>query len=126
VLVDLGDEPVDDGADFAGALDEVDDPFVSEVVDVEPLDESDEFESDELESVDPLFDESELEPGGVVAFDPRLSVLKNPEPLKVTPTGWNTFFTGRTSPDPGWAYSVRESSVNACWTSMVSQVSTNL
>ena len=131
MLVDLGDEPVDDGADFEGALVDVDDPFVSEVVDVEPLDESDELESDELESdelesVDPLFDESELEPGGVVAFDPRLSVLKNPEPLKVTPTGWKTFFTGRRSPDPGWAYSVRESSVNACWTSMVSPVSTNL
>jgi len=88
----LGEEPVDDGVDFEGVLDDVDDPFVSDVVDVELLEESDEPESDEPESDEPPLDESpldesELEPGGVVAFDPRLSVLKNPEPLKVTPTG---------------------------------------
>lgn len=43
---------------------------------------------DELES-ELLEDElvSEELPGGVVADDPRLSVLKKPEPLKVTPTG---------------------------------------
>ena len=57
---------------------------------------------------------------------PRLSVLKKPDPLKVTPTGVNTFFTGSTSPDSGWAYSVSVSSWNACWTSMVSPESTNL
>lgn len=57
---------------------------------------------------------------------PRLSVLKKPDPLNVTPTGVNTFFTGSTSPDSGWAYSVRVSSWNACWTSMVSPLSTNL
>ncbi len=66
------------------------------------------------------------EPGGVDALEPRLSVLKNPDPLKVTPTGWNTFLTGRTLPDRGWVYSVSESSVNACWTSMVSPDLTNL
>ncbi len=88
----------------------------SDEVDVVLLDESD----------DAPLEESEVDPGGVVALDPRLSVLKNPEPLNVTPTGWNTFFTGSTSPVSGWAYSVSVSSVNACWTSMVSPVSTNL
>ncbi len=64
---------------------------------------------------------------GVVAdFLPRLSVLKKPDPLNVTPTGVNTFFTGRTSPVSGWAISVRLSSWKPCWTSMVSPVSTNL
>ena len=119
----MDDEPDDDGVDFdvEVEVDDPDDPLESDVVDVELLDESDEFES-----VDPPFDESGFEPGGVVADDPRLSVLKNPDPLNVTPTGWKTFLTGRTSPDCGWAYSVSESSVNACWTSMVSPVSTNL
>jgi hypothetical protein len=37
----------------------------------------------------------------VADFFPRLSVLKNPEPLNVTPTGVKTFFTGRTSPLSG-------------------------
>ncbi len=59
-------------------------------------------------------------------FLSRLSVLKKPDPLKVTPTGVKTFLTGRTSPDSGWATSVRVASVNACWTSIVSPVSTNL
>ena len=114
------DDP-DEGVEVEAGVDFLDDPFESDVVDVELLDESDELESD-----DPPFAESGFEPGGVVAEDPRLSVLKNPDPLKVTPTGWNTFLTGRTSPDSGWVYSVSESSVNACWTSMVSPVSTNL
>jgi len=46
--------------------------------------------------------------------------------LKVTPTGKKTFLTGIVSPDVGWAASVNASSVNACWTSMVSPVSMNL
>jgi hypothetical protein len=46
--------------------------------------------------------------------------------LNVTPTGWNTFFTRRTTPSLGWAYSVSVGSENACWTSMVSPVSVNL
>ncbi|MFK7918642.1 MAG: hypothetical protein AB8G14_11225 [Ilumatobacter sp.] len=71
-------------------------------------------------------EESVVDPGGVLALEPRLSVLKKPDPLNVTPTGWNTFFTASTSPESGWAYSVSESSENACWTSMVSPVSTNL
>jgi hypothetical protein len=62
----------------------------------------------------------------VADFLPRLSVLKNPDPLNVTPTGVKTFFTGRTSPLSGWAISVRFSSWKPCWTSMVSPVSTNL
>jgi hypothetical protein len=46
---------------------------------------------------------------GVVleVFLPRLSVLKKPEPLNVTPTGVKTFLTGRSSPESGWAISVR-------------------
>lgn len=113
VLVDVLDVPAEESDDF---VDE--DSFAGLVDESEPelLDES------ELE----LLDESEVEPGGVLAFDPRLSVLKKPDPLKVTPTGWKTFFTASTSPESGWAYSVSESSVNACWTSMVSPVSTNL
>jgi len=46
--------------------------------------------------------------------------------LKVTPTGRNTFLTGMVLPDVGWAASVNASSLNACWTSMVSPVSMNL
>jgi len=59
-------------------------------------------------------------------LDERLSVLKNPDPLNVTPTGVNTFLTGRTSPVWGWASSVSVSSVKPCWTSTVSPESTNL
>jgi hypothetical protein len=62
----------------------------------------------------------------VGVFLPRLSVLKKPEPLKVTPTGVKTFLTGRSSPLSGWAITVRFSSWKPCWTSMVSPVSTNL
>jgi hypothetical protein len=50
-------------------------------------------------------------------FLPRLSVLKKPEPLKVTPTGVKTFFTASSSPLSSW---------KPCWTSIVSPVSTNL
>ncbi len=83
------------------------------------LDESEDFDSD-LES--PSF----FAPVSLADFLPRLSVLKNPLPLKVTPTGVNTFLTARTSPESGWVNSVRVASVKACWTSMVSPVSTNL
>jgi hypothetical protein len=44
--------------------------------------------------------------------------------LNVTPTGWNTFFTAIISPVPGWVVSDSVGSVNDCWTSMVSPVST--
>lgn len=78
---------------------------------LEPL-ESDELleplESDELEV-------SLVEPDGFVDdVLPRLSFLKNPLPLKVTPTGWNTFFTAITSPESGCAYSLSVSSWNDC------------
>jgi hypothetical protein len=46
--------------------------------------------------------------------------------LKVTPTGVNTFLTALSSPVAGCSVSVSASSVNACWTSIVSPVSTNL
>jgi len=46
--------------------------------------------------------------------------------LKVTPTGWKTFFTGRNFPSEGCGASVSASSENACWISMVSPVSMNL
>lgn len=54
------------------------------------LDDSFELPFDEDPLSEPLLEdefESDVEPGGVVALDPRLSVLKNPEPLNVTPTG---------------------------------------
>jgi hypothetical protein len=44
--------------------------------------------------------------------------------LKVTPTGVNTFLTALTSPVPGCVASVSAASEKACWTSMVSPVST--
>ncbi len=47
-------------------------------------------------------------------FLPRLSVLKKPEPLNVTPTGVKTFLIGMTSPLSGWAISVRLSSWKPC------------
>jgi hypothetical protein len=99
-------------------VDELDAVPLSDFVVVALLDESDPDEA--------AVDESEPDPGGVVAFEPRLSVLKKPEPLNVTPTGWKTFLTASTSPDSGWVYSLSVSSVNPCWTSMVSPVSTNL
>jgi hypothetical protein len=46
--------------------------------------------------------------------------------LNVTPTGVNTFLTGIVSPVSGCSASVRASSENDCWTSIVSPVSTNL
>ena len=104
------------------------------VADDPPSDFDDEPEPEDPDSDDEDFDddddESDDEPdsaAGVVVLDfPRLSFLKKPDPLKVTPTGWKTFFTAIVSPVSGWVYSVSESSVNACWTSMVSPVSTNL
>jgi hypothetical protein len=77
------------------------------------------FESDDellFESDDEPFDESEdVDPAGVVVeVLPRLSFLKNPLPLNVTPTGWNTFLTASMSPESGWATSVSVSSLNDC------------
>jgi len=46
--------------------------------------------------------------------------------LNVTPTGVNTFLTCIFSPVVGCSAWVRASSVNACWTSIVSPVSMNL
>lgn len=74
-----------------------------------------------------VFESPVVDAGAVDAcFLPRLSVLKKPDPLKVTPTGVKTFLTGSSSPESGWAISVRLSSWKPCWTSMVSPVSTNL
>ena len=102
-----------------------DDPPVdeppSELDEVELVESFDDFESPESLLLDSLPPDV-----GVVDFLPRLSVLKNPEPLKVTPTGVKTFLTGMTSPESGWAISERLSSWKPCWTSMVSPVSTNL
>jgi hypothetical protein len=110
VLVDA-DELFDESDDEL--LDESDDELLDESDD-ELLDESD----DELldESDDEPFDESEdVDPAGVVVeVLPRLSFLKNPLPLNVTPTGWNTFLTASTSPESGWATSVSVSSLNDC------------
>lgn len=96
-----------------GELDEL-----SDVV----FDEEDEPDSDtgsdpdELlspdEEVSDLFDSEELLPFSE-DFE-RLSVLKKPEPLKLTPTGWKTFLTGITSPEAGCANSDSVSSLNDC------------
>ncbi len=95
-------------------------PESEEPFDEEPFDEEspDELSPDELSFVEPA--------GVVVEVLPRLSFLKKPLPLKVTPTGWNTFFTDKTSPESGCWNSVSVSSWKDCWTSMVSPVSTNL
>jgi hypothetical protein len=102
-------------------LDDV--PLDDVLLDDVPLDEL--VESLDDEDVPASFDSFEPE-ADVGVFLPRLSVLKKPEPLKVTPTGVNTFLTGRSSPLSGWAITVRFSSWKPCWTSMVSPVSTNL
>ena len=108
-------------SDFVADDDPLDDEPLSELDEVELVESFDAFESPE--SLPP---ESLPPDDGVADFLPRLSFLKNPEPLKVTPTGVNTFLTGMTSPESGWAISVRLSSWKPCWTSMVSPVSTNL
>ncbi len=122
MVVELFDDAFDvdvdvdvDESDFE--LDESD----ADDVDLEsPLDDDSDFELEESDDVS-------VEPGAVeLDVLPRLSFLKKPLPLNVTPTGWNTFLTARTSPESGCAYSVSESSVNDCWTSIVSPVSTNL
>jgi hypothetical protein len=103
--------------DFDDSLDFDGDASPDEELSFDELDAELEVESD-VESV---------EAGGVVLeVLPRLSFLKKPVPLNVTPTGWNTFLTAMRSPESGWTYSVSESSVNDCCTSMVSPVSTNL
>ena len=113
------DDEVVDVEDFVPDFELLDE---SVVVDVESDFLSDDFESDAALS------DFEDESDDVVVDDflPRLSVLKKPDPLNVTPTGVNTFLTGITSPDSGWATSVRVSSWNPCWTSIVSPESTNL
>ena len=99
------------------------DPELSDFADDELSDdEDDELLSDDDDAASFVLDAA----GDVADFLPRLSVLKNPDPLNVTPTGVKTFFTGRTSPLSGCAISVRFSSWKPCWTSMVSPVSTNL
>ena len=92
----------------------------SEPDSVEEVEEFDEPESDPDELLSPE-DESlvlaasldELLPAVLVDLA-RLSVLKKPDPLKLTPTGWNTFFTGITTPDSGCANSDSVSSLNDC------------
>jgi len=112
LLGELLEELLDDAAELSDFVDD-DEPLSD---DEEPLsDDEDEAESFVLDAAVDVAD-----------FLPRLSVLKNPDPLNVTPTGVKTFFTGRTSPLSGWAISVRFSSWKPCWTSMVSPVSTNL
>jgi hypothetical protein len=52
----------------------------------------------------------ELE-GWVALLDFRLSVMYQPEPLKITPTGWSTRLTG---PPPQFRHSVSGSAVMDC------------
>ena len=100
-----------------------DDAVLSDFADDELLSDDEELLSDDEDVPESLVPDEAVD---VADFLPRLSVLKNPDPLNVTPTGVKTFFTGRTSPLSGWAISVRFSSWKPCWTSMVSPVSTNL
>jgi hypothetical protein len=108
-------EPLDGELDVSAFVDEEELALASDADDELPVSDDDGVDSFEVDDV-----------VDVPVFLPRLSVLKNPEPLNVTPTGVKTFFTGRTSPLSGWAISVRLSSWKPCWTSMVSPVSTNL
>jgi hypothetical protein len=123
---DFDEAGFDDLVLVADELFEESDDELFEESDDELFEESD----DELleESDDELLDESDdVEPAGVVVeVLPRLSFLKKPLPLNVTPTGWNTFLTSSMSPESGWAISVSVSSLKDCWISMVSPVSTNL
>jgi len=108
---------VDDVDDVVEVL--VDDESLVDAaeLDVPPFDEP-ELEPESEPALDPELDEdspdedspdedspdddSPAEPDGTVDDDlPRLSFLKKPLPLNVTPTGWNTFFTAITSPDSG-------------------------
>ena len=113
-------------SDFVADDEPLDDEPTSELDDEEFFVSFDAFESPESLLPESLLPDSLPPVDGVADFLPRLSVLKNPEPLKVTPTGVKTFLTGITSPESGWAISVRLSSWKPCWTSMVSPVSTNL
>ncbi|WP_395152818.1 hypothetical protein [Ilumatobacter sp.] len=126
VLVDV-DELFEESVDelFEESVDELFEESVDELFEEsddglleEPFDDSDDEPFDESEDVDPA--------GVVVEVLPRLSFLKKPLPLNVTPTGWNTFLTASVSPESGWTTSVSVSSLNDCWISMVSPVSTNL
>lgn len=111
------------GADFFGvdSLLDTDAPESDDTFDDESAELVDEESDELLESPEPF------DPDGVVDEDlPRLSFLKKPLPLKVTPTGWNTFLTGITAPESGWVNSDSVSSWNDCCTSIVSPVSTNL
>ena len=131
-------ELVDESRPASGVVVQSDDFDGAGFDDLVLADELFEESDDELfdESDDELFDESDDEPfdesddvdpaGVVVEVVPRLSFLKKPLPLNVTPTGWNTFLTARVSPESGWTTSVSVSSLNDCWISMVSPVSTNL
>ncbi|MFN3255617.1 MAG: hypothetical protein ACE37B_07970 [Ilumatobacter sp.] len=81
---------------------------------------------DPLDPVEPDEPDDSDDPDAELLLFPRWSVLKKPLPLNVTPTGWKTFLTDINSPVAGCAYSVSVSSVNDCWTSIVSSVSMNL
>lgn len=78
-----------------------------------PESDPDELLSPEDESLVLAASLDELLPAVLVDLA-RLSVLKKPDPLKLTPTGWNTFFTGITTPDSGCANSASVSSLNDC------------
>ncbi len=110
-LLGFDDEPLDEDPDepfeeSVELLDDEVDPDVSDEVLVDELPDVDaESELDEPESPSLLVVDVEA-----AVFLPRLSVLKKPDPLKLTPTGVKTFFTARTSPLSGWAIAVRGSS----------------
>lgn len=113
---DADDDELDDSEEDFEEFDDFDAP---ESEPDEPLSPDDELSDDELSEEDlddessPDLPESPADLPLPVAFDfCRLSVLKNPEPLKLTPTGWKTFFTAITSPDSGCVNSDSVSSLN--------------
>ncbi|MBV1892874.1 MAG: hypothetical protein KUG57_02440 [Ilumatobacteraceae bacterium] len=110
MLVEADDDPDDELSEDDLELLVSEEPELSELVDPESLDEE---LSDDLSEEGALpfeFDSPDAPPDDL----PRLSVLKKPDPLNVTPTGWNTFLTAISSPDSGWATSASVSSVKDC------------
>ncbi len=109
---------------FFGVVPESDDDVSFDVVEPPSLFVSvDDGESEPDEESD---ESVELESEESPLAGPRLSFLKNPVPRNVTPTGWKTFLTAIWRPVSGCLYFVSVSSVNACWTSIVSPVFVNL
>jgi len=115
VPVSEEDDPDDESEEDESEEEELEEPESDEEVEEfdEPESDPDELLSPDDESLVLAASLDELLPAVLVDLA-RLSVLKKPDPLKLTPTGWNTFFTGITTPDSGCANSDSVSSLNDC------------